>query len=275
MLGDTRRSRVGILVVTVSASVVATGVIVASCLERGLMHQARENAALSSLRSSEDDTSVAAGVTTGTTTTSAAELEALAAANAAATHEATATSEAPTDTGARQEAPPAPSPSMSSPAEATSNDAHAIADTLDRTVTTLERIDEAQRRSEAEAEDADREAREAVDADERARAAREPSADERRRTAQLVAGTPMLQPRFEDVGAGAFLTEAPLWGASAMTSDPSAGAGPFTTETIMSPNIVYFGVPQSAGVVPSGVGVVPQGAAVTPSPGAIVVQPAP
>ena len=31
-------------------------------------------------------------------------------------------------------------------------------------------------------------------------------------------------------GAGRFVTEAPYWGASAWTSDPNAGAGPFTTE---------------------------------------------
>jgi hypothetical protein len=31
-------------------------------------------------------------------------------------------------------------------------------------------------------------------------------------------------------GAGGFVTEAPYWGASAWTSDPNAGAGPFTTE---------------------------------------------
>jgi hypothetical protein len=31
-------------------------------------------------------------------------------------------------------------------------------------------------------------------------------------------------------GAGGFVTEAPYWGASSWTSDPNAGAGPFTTE---------------------------------------------
>lgn len=53
--------------------------------------------------------------------------------------------------------------------------------------------------------------------------------DDPRRVEDRNRGSNPQAPSYS-AGAGGFVTEAPYWGASAWTSDPNAGAGPFTTE---------------------------------------------
>ena len=53
--------------------------------------------------------------------------------------------------------------------------------------------------------------------------------DDSRRVEDRNRGSNPQAPSYS-AGAGGFVTEAPYWGASAWTSDPNAGAGPFTTE---------------------------------------------
>ena len=53
--------------------------------------------------------------------------------------------------------------------------------------------------------------------------------DDSRRVEDRNRGSNPQAPPYS-AGAGGFVTEAPYWGASAWTSDPNAGAGPFTTE---------------------------------------------
>ncbi len=53
--------------------------------------------------------------------------------------------------------------------------------------------------------------------------------DDARRVQDPNRGSNPQAPSYS-AGAGGFVTEAPYWGASAWTSDPNAGAGPFTTE---------------------------------------------
>lgn len=63
--------------------------------------------------------------------------------------------------------------------------------------------------------------------------------------ANIDAGVPQQANAAEDgapIGAGKFLTAPPAWAASAMTQNPEAGAGAFTTETPRPAGFVYFGV---------------------------------
>lgn len=258
MLGESRFSRILILVAAVSASAAASSVIVASCLERGVTTRVHERTERRAERAAERAQSEEPASTT--TLTSASEPVSEPAPGASVAPGAPENG-APSATR-REEAPPA---DVTSPD--TTAASRPLSDVLAGAEASLRPESAAPISSpsggeatpsanngatpQAPVESATNEepaTEEGENTSSTANASQEaPSPEERAenalREARFVAGTPVVQPRFEDVGAGPFLTEAPVWSASAMTTDPTAGAGPFTTELSISPSIVYFGVP--------------------------------
>lgn len=280
MIGDSRRSRVFVLASAVAASAAASGVVVASCVERGVETQARHRSeargramANAAAKDAASDEPVSDAVITS------AELRALVPPSSGAPPTAAVSTEpemgAATETATETaEAQPA------APESAAPPPGRSLAEVLDQLGRTLERgavatptepapsqpsatpAAEPSPNPEGEGEGAYESA-----ATRPAAPSPEERAAEAQRIARSIAGTPVERPRFQDIGAGAFLTEPQLGSASAMTSDPSAGAGAFTTETTISPSIIYFGAPSLTAFAP------PQGQGSTPAAGAGFVPP--
>lgn len=266
MAGETRASRVLILIAAVSASAAAVGVIGASCLERDVAHRSERDARLRSQRAAEaavadDERDVPAetrgrtalpnlgwaygdtadtrdtgangsagnvdgtGAPVGQTTTTSAELydgtgpEPVGTSLAAVLDRARAQTEPPVAGHAAH--------ADNDPNNRANGDGYEdVQNGLSRMQAPDENMSRAQD-NQSRSTDADRAAQNAQ--------AQQPEPPPR---------------RFEGVGAGPFLTEPPIYGASSMTTDPSLGAGPFATESNLPGGIVYYGFGGDGPVAP-------------------------